>query len=704
MRKIAGLVAMLLLITVAVLAFSLSGSAAGNPCTEVKIGTTTLNASNKTLSAGGGTASFDPATGTLTLNNVQGIDQISSVEGDLTILAVGTNTLSTTKSFVVNTDLGNLTFGGTGSLSMTGTTYGVYAKRGSMTFQDGVTVSVKTGSTYVLGNSGENDIVFTGSSKVTLEGTGDKLIFHNNIGSNKVSVQQTAQVTVKAPSCTAGNVLSIADLEVLGGTLNVTMEKLSAYGISCKAFRQTAGTVTLKTVNAGADAMYCTAFEKSGGDMSVEVNGNASVTKIQGIFVAGNDDTVATFGGGTMTFTMNSVNPAASHLHALYFHHLKKANFSGTEFTFNINTPNVGTFSSAILTGWSQEISMTGGKIVANLNDKTTGLICPRYAMDDFVLNVSGGTVTGTAPSLLNTNTGTDGTGVTTSVAVNIKDGAKIKLSTPGGVFSSANKYTVVTSGSNASFADGCGLSSAGQWLITANMFSSGNYLTGVQITDVKGTVTLNYGTRVYHGTVGRIVLDPDAKTLLLDGVVGPKSVSVPGDATVTVWGTNEIGGGATALSSDGNLTVNGTGTLELTGSSKVLSAKNLTVNGPSLYVAASSGTALEATSLTGTGTSRLRFLSEGGNAVTVSSVRLSDSVKAKIYADQGEGLSLTDLTLSNGAELTVDAKGTGVSATGTIDLSGNAWIRIYSEGTGLDAKDSSVRKSGNATLTVLKD
>ncbi len=778
------------LVVAAVLVFTVTSSAAaGTPSTTVTVGSQVLKAGGMTkLTAGNGTVEFDPQTGTLTLNNATLSAGIVNMDGDLTIIATGDNTISVSSGFIVQQSKGALTFGGTGTLTMTSQGYGVYnsCNGGHLTVKDSLTLNISSKNpNYTFGTRYSCNIVFKDSCNVSLTGGGAGVLFQKTAdGTQKVLIQDSASVVVNTENCNdttsgtdARGAIFCSDLEVVsgsltvnskknvmsavdcknftqkggavtvsstvasdetfncttftqtGGTMTVTATKptavalkctsltqsggkmevtssdTTAYAVNCTSFSQSNGSFSVTGENTNTDAMYCNGFTKTGGDMTVTTAGNSSKYKVQGVVVWGDDTTVATFSGGNFTANISSASPSATDLHAIYFHHVKKVDFCGTNLSLNVTTPKAGAYSSALLTGWSKEVSLSAGTITANLNANTTGLICPRYGGADFVLNVSGGTITGTAPSLLNTSIGTDGSGYTTSVAVNILDGAKISLKTPGGVLSPAKGYTVNTTGTTATFLDGCGIAYGNEYLITSNAFAPGEILTDVVIQDAKGTTTLNFGYRTYNGSVGQIRLDPEAKTLVFDGVVGPTAISVPGNATVAVIGTNRLNASSgPALTVLGNLILNGTGHLELTGASNLLKANEITVESGKLWLTASAGATIDVDSLTVTGTANVRGLAEEGQALTVKRLSLSQSANVQFYGDNGEGISVETVSVSGTARLTVDAAKTSLAVSEQLNLFGAARMVLYSQTECLSLNSASANLSGDSLLAVLED
>lgn len=560
------------LILAVTLVLSLSVFAAGTPANTVNVGSTTLNASNTSMTAGSGTVTFDAAKGILTLNNATGIGAITGANGDLTVIANGTNTMSVSGGFTTTNDKGSVTFGGTGSLSMKTNNFGVYVAGGRLTVTDSIRLTVESGATnFCFGTQNVNDIVFEKNCVVTLTGQGDKVLFHNKSATHKIVVKDNANVTVNAPKC-------------------------SAY------------------------AIYCSDMEISGGALTVNVTGLANSSKVQGIFIEGNGSTMPAFSGGKLTVNMNSANSNQDAVHAFYLHKVKKADFCGTDVTLNVTTPKAGGFASAILTGWSKEISISGGTFTANLNGNTTGLIAPRLGKADFVLNITGGTLTGSVPSLLNTSIGADAShaDVTTSVAVNVGANAKVFLTTAGSIFSSAKQYSVVTSGSTATFASGYGFDSTAG-LVTENM---AGYLRSITVWDSNGTqVTLNKENPSMTAGNGTITYDPETATVTVNNATAQKIFSAAGDLKILVKGNNLLSGTQNFLINveKGDLTIAGDGKLEV---------KN---SGLAVYV-------------------------NGGNLTATDDVTLIVSGKNLVYGTKNSDATDGNVIFSGNAKVTINA------------------------------------------------
>lgn len=143
-------------------------------------------------------------------------------------------------------------------------------------------------------------------------------------------------------------------------------------------------------------------------------------------------------------------------------------------------------------------------------------------------------------------------------------------------------------------------------------MTSSAAAATAVEVTKADtSVVTLDATTKTTAGTTGTVTFDAATGTVTLDGVTGIKKiVSTTGAITVDVKGTNtfENAGADNCIYTDvndGDITVKGTGTLNLTAKAYVLTAQkgNVTIDGSvKLNVISTDGAAVHtsASGLTG--------------------------------------------------------------------------------------------------------
>ena len=107
------------------------------------VGVTSQNAADV---CGDGTVSYDADTKTLTLNGYACNGENGCAiyaNGDLNLMLEGTNSLSNINGYGVEVYDGNLTISGTGSLEITNTEAGIYAKDGGVTISDGTVIITK---------------------------------------------------------------------------------------------------------------------------------------------------------------------------------------------------------------------------------------------------------------------------------------------------------------------------------------------------------------------------------------------------------------------------------------------------------------------------------------------------------------------------------------------------------------------------------
>lgn len=164
--------------------------------TSVKIGDNTLSAENKYYHNGengmagtvndsqeGANATFEPDTGTLTLNGLELTSGNIIATGNLTIKLEGENTLGSESygSNVIKVNNGNLAIKGSGALTAenaSGVTTTIYAG-GNITIDGGANVS----ATHADG--GAQAIHASGQGQITISGAGTEVTaFHNGTGSN----------------------------------------------------------------------------------------------------------------------------------------------------------------------------------------------------------------------------------------------------------------------------------------------------------------------------------------------------------------------------------------------------------------------------------------------------------------------------------------------------------------------------------------
>lgn len=277
MKKVFALsISLLLLVSFAVM-MSVTGAAAETtPATSLKIGGTILDASNATMTAGSGTAKFDATTGTLTLNNAS-IGKISEVNGDLIILANGTNTLTAESSgFAVHVPNGGLTIGGTGSLEVTAPSFGFYIFKGNLTVTDSVTFKLNAAQTYAFGATNDNSIIFEEDCKVTISGV-QNLVFSKTMeqtpgaGTHSMIVKDNADVTLKSLNLSSGHAVLVREINVSGGKLTVDAKDnaVGAYAVKCDVFKQSGGKVSITSTVTTEEALNCNTFEQTGGKLFV---------------------------------------------------------------------------------------------------------------------------------------------------------------------------------------------------------------------------------------------------------------------------------------------------------------------------------------------------------------------------------------------------------------------------------------------------
>lgn len=196
------------------------------------VGVTSQNAADV---CGDGTVSYDADTKTLTLNGYACNGENGCAiyaNGDLNLVLEGTNSLSNINGYGVEVYDGNLTISGTGSLEITNTEAGIYAKDGGVTISDGTviitkvengisakagvtisggTVTVTEAETYgILGNgsvtiSGDETEVSVEVSEKIADPNGDERYYAIYSLSESVEVQEPLTVTMSLDGTSDGN-------------------------------------------------------------------------------------------------------------------------------------------------------------------------------------------------------------------------------------------------------------------------------------------------------------------------------------------------------------------------------------------------------------------------------------------------------------------------------------------------------------------
>lgn len=259
--------------------------AAGNPATQVQIGSGTLDSSSGPAYGLATENTFLPATeedwnvrlqdGVLTLNNVKTTD-IVCTSGDLTIESVGTNEIQSS-AIGISHEGGTLTIQGGGSLRVTGGATGI--KAGDLQIQN--TTLEATG----INGIAANDVTITDST-VTAKAAAKDGKMSAGISCDTLQItgentQVTASGGTEEASQTAFGLDVGTQLTITGGT--VTATSAEADGMSAgiwagESIQITGGTVTAKGITSKAPSSG--PFGIYIRDYSAEISGTARVTAI----------------------------------------------------------------------------------------------------------------------------------------------------------------------------------------------------------------------------------------------------------------------------------------------------------------------------------------------------------------------------------------------------------------------------------------
>ena len=267
MKKTLAILLSCMLIVCAICAVALTTNAEAVPASAVTVtttaGETTLNSTTTSVTGITGTATFDAATGTLTLDGTSGITKIYAADtGVLTVKVVGTNTVGgTSVDHTVWNNNGALAVTGTGTLNIQGTQY-VFGAIGDVTV-DGPTVNTTstTGTNVHIGAAADDGVLtLKGNSVVTVtnNGGGDaidlagitpKLVVTDNVkltvstSGTAINIRVTKNPTAAIPKCSAtAEISGKAQVNVLKGN-QALQTIIKAEGLSNTGF---VASVTIK--------------------------------------------------------------------------------------------------------------------------------------------------------------------------------------------------------------------------------------------------------------------------------------------------------------------------------------------------------------------------------------------------------------------------------------------------------------------------
>ncbi len=313
-----------------------------------------------------GTMKFDETTGTLTIDGVKGVKKVASYTGSMVLVVKGTNTIENDKAddnaVQVNyangdkTLVGNLIIKGDGTLNAISPKYTLCSNCGSIEITDKVTVNVEstfngtnaTADAIHVSNGGNaNFIKFSGNCKVVAKANTHSAIRTNQAGS-------------------AVYITENADVEIL-----LVQRQGWGGGVVTQNFEMTGGTL----------------------DINVENESSAKVAAITGLNV---QEGSANLKGGTIKVNVN--NKYSNRGYGIFFKNTKAIKFEGSVVDVTVKNATAASNNAMIATqGSSTQLDVTGGKLSFSGDANTTGLF--GVNVNNCTVNISGGTITGTARS-----------------------------------------------------------------------------------------------------------------------------------------------------------------------------------------------------------------------------------------------------------------------------------------------------------------
>ena len=220
----------------------------------------------------------------------------------------------------------------------------------------------------------------------------------------------------------------------------------------------------------------------------------------------------------------------------------------------------------------------------------------------------------------------------------------------------------------------------------------------------------------------GKVSYDPDTNTLTLNNFTFEdntrrSAISSNQDLTINLIGDNSVTAsntnisGATAIIVDGNLTINGTGSLTASGISEGIHADNVTIESGEVtavgekYGLSASNVNIKGGTVTATGDEDCGIYTKEGNITISGGTVKATGEKYGIFADKG---SLSSggmkVTISGGAVTAnaADNGGIGIYADGgEIAISGDNTQVTVGGATGLSASTVNILENSTVTITT---
>lgn len=334
MKKSLAILLSLVLVAAAVFALAITANADDATATSVQIKAAdgssvlaTLDGTTTEYSPASGKISFDAATGTVTLDNVDGEFRIESSAGNVTFKLEGTNVISSTGNTIWISN-GSVAFNGTGSLSITNTdSFAVYAN-GDMIIDDAAITVNSTNiiyewhsAVYVEGgfemNSGSLVINATCTNSASpvgvalmMMGSIEDSVANFNGGEIEINVSNTYVPDANGNDRVIGiygGALSAMNFNGTDVTINATCEKgdnvttANAPSSTGLIFTQKAGEINL---NAGDIAL-------NGGEGAIAAIGTeqaATVVSVTGAKVTGDAQCFVQPWGGSPKYDIDSAD------------------------------------------------------------------------------------------------------------------------------------------------------------------------------------------------------------------------------------------------------------------------------------------------------------------------------------------------------------------------------------------------------------
>ncbi|MBQ8590430.1 MAG: S-layer homology domain-containing protein [Firmicutes bacterium] len=324
------------------------------------VGGEQITSEKLTINGGNGTATYEPASNTLTLNNYS---YTGAGHGNAAINYVGSNTLKlvvTGENSVTYTGdgyglqvSGSLEISGTGSLAAMGKRIGVYST-GSIIVEDGSLTGTSTGE-YGYGVSAEGSITITGAG--TLTGTGTTAVYIvNNTDSSYTKQSETTDAETDLTT-----VVLVAKTEAFDASVTTAGGETTDY-TSITAAIEAAQENPGSTLTLLADISEDAEIYIESGSFTIDLNGKTWQSSGWVLLIGGNDTNItitdtSAEGTGKLLGT-GGQNPAI----ALY--DSAKLKIAGGTVEHNVSSYVIDVSYGGNTT--QAELNVSGGRLVTN--------------------------------------------------------------------------------------------------------------------------------------------------------------------------------------------------------------------------------------------------------------------------------------------------------------------------------------------------